>query len=324
MQHGIEYVVVTSSGVTQSGFLFGEDNDRRVEVSRGSKISLHLGQGQIYQILTSGSDLIVVFADGSRLVLEGFRGLDAELFTSTNGTLQTIRISDASSEEGAPLSFYVLPIETQTLEDPYGALVFAGDAEVVETATGSFGLFLASQQFLPVGLVGAGIGTLLAGGSEGTTADPKESAPNLQIDNILGQAVVSGAAAPGSVVLVALNGQTLSARADAEGLWSVTFSGDRLPPDGTYQASVVTCAPDGQISESQSNAGVIDFAGPEVQILAGAASVGDIETAADYVDGITLRGTGEPFAEIEVTISGEVARTVIAADGTWQVTFSRD
>ncbi|SOC21804.1 phage tail protein [Rhodobacter maris] len=146
----------------------------------------------------------------------------------------------------------------------------------------------------------------------------------MQIDNIVGQAVVSGQAAPGSVVLVALNGQTLSARADAEGLWSVAFSGDRLPPDNTYQASVVTLAPDGQISESQSNAAVIDFAGPEVQVLAGAASVDDIENAADYVDGITLRGTGEPFVEIEVTIAGEVERTLSAADGTWQVTFAQD
>lgn len=324
MQRGIEYVEISPLGVVQSGFLFAADDGRQVEVHAGSKICLHLGQGHIHQIFKSESDLILVLSDGSRLTLVGFRDADAELFISSNGTLHAIRLPVSGAEDGAPLAFYEFPIDPQQLEDPYGALVFFGDGEVIETATGSVGLLFASQQLLPVGLAGVGLGGALAGGGDGLDQDRDTSystPPVLQIDNILGEAEVSGRALPDADVLVLLNGQTLTARADADGIWSVVFSGDLLPPDGTYQATVFVLAPGGQVYESQSNSDVIDFAAPTVTILAGAASVGDIENAADYVDGITIRGTGEPFSTIDVTIAEETASTVVAADGSWQVTF---
>ena len=68
---------------------------------------------------------------------------------------------------------------------------------------------------------------------------------------------------------------------------------------------------------------LIDMTPPPVQVTEGTQSVGDIENLADYADGVSIAGSGEAGATVDVTIGTTVHSVVVAANGSWSVTFSQ-
>ena len=134
---------------------------------------------------------------------------------------------------------------------------------------------------------------------------------------------MSGTGEPGDTVVVTIGSLTQTTTINAEGTWAVSFPGNHLPPDGDYSASVVVTTPEGVPTTLDGPDFVIDMTPPDVSVTDGTVSVGDIENGAEYQDGVTISGQGEPGSSIDVKINGATRSTTIAADGSWSVTFTQ-
>lgn len=55
----------------------------------------------------------------------------------------------------------------------------------------------------------------------------------------------------------------------------------------------------------------------------GTEGAGDLENLADYADGITISGVGEPGAAIRVEAGGVIRETVVNAAGDWSVNYTQ-
>ena len=126
---------------------------------------------------------------------------------------------------------------------------------------------------------------------------------------------------PGSEVTVTVGTSTATATVDDDGIWGVTFPVDELPEDGNYDSTVQVIDPDGTEFDLDGPAVVIDTVA-EVGLDEGQAGGDDMINAAEAADGVTLTGTAEAGAAVEVTFQG-VTRTVTATDeGTWSAGFA--
>jgi large repetitive protein len=67
--------------------------------------------------------------------------------------------------------------------------------------------------------------------------------------------------------------------------------------------------------------GTKDTTPPAVAVNQGTKSVNHVENGADYANGVTLGGTGEVGAKIDVLVNGHTQTTTVGPDGKWVVTF---
>ncbi|MEP1355297.1 MAG: Ig-like domain-containing protein [Tateyamaria sp.] len=106
-----------------------------------------------------------------------------------------------------------------------------------------------------------------------------------------------------------------------DGTWSVTYEGSTFPADGTAQTTVVFTHAGGGETTIEGPVFVIDTTGPDVAFGTGVESTGHIVKATELAGGVTLTGTGEAGAALEITIAG-VTRTATVSDaGTWSATW---
>jgi len=61
---------------------------------------------------------------------------------------------------------------------------------------------------------------------------------------------------------------------------------------------------------------------PPVDATVGVESVGDVENGAEYKDGVTIGGTTEAGATVEVIIGNKSHSVIAGGDGSWSVTFT--
>ncbi len=132
---------------------------------------------------------------------------------------------------------------------------------------------------------------------------------------------VSGTGEPGDTVTVTIGDVTETTVIDDDGTWQVTFPETNLPDDGSYEAVVVFEQPDGTTTTLPGPDFILDLTPPDVDITEGSESVGHVENADDYTDGVRIGGTGEPGASVTVVVEGYSHSTVIGTDGTWSVVF---
>jgi hypothetical protein len=133
--------------------------------------------------------------------------------------------------------------------------------------------------------------------------------------------VLTGTTEPGSVVMVTFGSMTLQATVAANGSWSVNFPASAVEP-GTYETVIVANSVDANgNSASASKTVTVDtetFVTVKTANLEGDGTVNFVERS----DGITLTGTAEAGAKVEVTFNG-VTRTVTAgANGQWSVNYA--
>lgn len=133
---------------------------------------------------------------------------------------------------------------------------------------------------------------------------------------------VTGTGAPGDTVQVVIGGKTGTTTIGNDGKWSVNIPGNNLPPDGNHTAQVTFGHSGGGSTKLSGPGFVIDMTPPAVAMTDGTQSTGDVENLAEWQDGVTLTGSGEPGARISVTIAGKVETTTVAADGSWSVNFA--
>lgn len=139
-----------------------------------------------------------------------------------------------------------------------------------------------------------------------------------------GNVPISGTAAAGSQVTVTWAGRSKSTTADAAGNWTVVFSANELPPQGSTTTVTAVASNSGGNSEPASRPVVREappvVATPAPEILA---INGGQEIEADLLRqrGFQITGTRAPGSEVRVTI-GSTSRVVAAGAGvSWGVNF---
>ena len=172
---------------------------------------------------------------------------------------------------------------------------------------------------------GTGDGTGTGGGTgdgQLRSVDGTGSSTTITTNTTPATISVTGRGRPGDSVTVTVGDSESTVIVGPTGRWVISFSGTDLPSDGSYTASAVFTG--NGSSQTLSGPGfVIDLTPPPVGISEGSRATGDVENIVDYRDGVTLRGTTEPGAQVSVTIDTVTRPAIVAADGTWTVTFTQ-
>ena len=112
-----------------------------------------------------------------------------------------------------------------------------------------------------------------------------------------------------------------TAKADALGNWSISLLSSQIPEDGEYALNVTQSDAVGNESPVATRTVKVDAQPPAKPIILPVAT-DNIINAAEKLNGVTLRGTAEPNASIELTW-GLISRTIkAAADGKWSASFT--
>ena len=132
--------------------------------------------------------------------------------------------------------------------------------------------------------------------------------------------VVSGSGDIGAEVVVSVDGQTdQTVTVQPDGTWTATFPGIG---EGTYEITA-TQTVNGQTSTQTVTVTVAEEVGALEAVVILTPEDGDtvVVPAGDTVD-LDLTGSGEPDAEVVVSVEGEDDQTVtVQPDGTWTATF---
>lgn len=327
----MDYVVRDSAGLTQTGTLAG-DVDGILSTAGSREVSLNLNTGQVVSYTRVGSNLQVLLADGSTVVLEGFYiGPEKALFLSDNGSLNRVELADAG--EGEIPASYVY--ETAGLEKwgPNDDLVFF-DLDRIEPVVAPIAApLLAGLWPGAAGLAGAGLVAGVAGGGVGGGGNqpvPVEPTVNGGDVVVVGDAngdpadavAVSGTAEPGSTVAVTLGGTTQDVVANGDGDWNTIFLPGTLPVDGGYDVSVVITEPDGDVIDLAGPSVLIDTTPPDLAVQSGLQSSGHVVNGVDYADGVDISGTGEAGATVMIQVGGLERSTTVSSTGSWSFSFA--
>lgn len=134
---------------------------------------------------------------------------------------------------------------------------------------------------------------------------------------------VTGTGEPGDRVKVTIGGVIEETTIRPNGTWSVTYPSNGLPGDGSHSATVVVTQPNGVTHNLTGPGFIIDMTPPAVQTTFGTTTQNDIENLAEYANGVSLGGTGEVGANIQVVINGHTQTTTVGQNGQWSVTFGK-
>ncbi|MGV6839765.1 MAG: Ig-like domain repeat protein [Planktomarina sp.] len=149
----------------------------------------------------------------------------------------------------------------------------------------------------------------------------------LEIDDVINATeaadgvVVTGTTVPGSTVVVFFHSFTGNATVDANGNWFVTVPADHID-HGEYEVTITATAttPTGNVSTDTETVRVDTTVGE--MILGGGAVSGDnFVNTEEFENGVSISGTVEPGSSVTVSMAGVTHTAVVAADGTWTVTF---
>lgn len=136
-----------------------------------------------------------------------------------------------------------------------------------------------------------------------------------------GGITLSGTAEAGSTVVVALGAVSHTVTTDGNGNWSSAFTTAEIAP-GEYDAPVTVTATDAVGNTSTTSATVRVDTATSVGLNAAQAGGDGILNATETATGLTLTGTAEGGATVDVTFQG-VTRSVTAdASGDWSAAFT--
>ena len=346
MVNAIDFAVRARAGGVVRGEVAGEGGSEFLQVGSGEAVSLNLSQSSVLAYERQGKDLILKLTDGRGIVLSGFfdanPGEENRLYLSTNGEIVEVYLTDAGN--GTMYASYG-PADTWNKYSQLDNLRFTEDntlvaAEAYSDDNVGMGAFVPGL----LGLGGSGLGTAAAvvggaaviggigggGGNSGgaparatPTVDEPEKSTDLTTNTPDPKVVVSGTGEPGDTVVVTVGDQTKTTTIHENGSWIVEFADDHFPVDGTHEAEVVVSGPDFGPVELDGPTFVIDMTPPDVTVTEGTESVGHIENAEDYKDGVTIAGEGEVGATIEVKVGDHTLTTTVGETGGWSVTFSQ-
>lgn len=353
MSAAIDFAVRNAAGGLQNGTVAGDGASTVIPVHAGDKISLNIAQESIVAYRHVDGDLVIELVDGRKIVLDGWYEQpigNQALYLSTNGDLQQVYLMD--NRDGSLFASYARidqPLDAKW--SPLDGLRHDGmdhlaSAVTVTDEPAGMGLFLPG--LLGAGGAGAGMGAAAigatviggavisgggdgggssSGGGGGGTAAPTVNGTgtntSVTTNTTNPELSVTGTGQPGASVTVTVGGVTQTTTVGQNGTWGVTYPANNLPVDGEHTAQVVVTNPGGGSTNLVGPTFIIDMTPPPVAVTDGTKSTGDIENLADYADGVTLTGTSEPGARVDVTIGGVTHSATVGKDGTWSVTFTQ-
>lgn len=211
------------------------------------------------------------------------------------------------------------------------------DFTAVVAADGSWSVELAAG-FLPTGTTSVDV-TATATDAAGNSASASGSIDiDTEIDvtvdtaGVEGDGVVNAAEAadgvllqgtsePGASVEVMVAGTALSATADAAGMWEVTIPA-AIVPSGETSLAVSATATDAAGNVATASGSIAIDTETNVTVETATVETDGVINAAEHADGVTLTGTAEVGASVEVTLGSVTHTATVAADGTWTADFS--
>ncbi|UWQ53054.1 Ig-like domain-containing protein [Leisingera caerulea] len=324
----VAFITRNMAGTTQHGN-FSEGNPARIDAAPAKDISLNLSPADVESYARRGSDLHITLANGQELVLENYYAFDTtggkNLFLSSEGQFTEVVLEDKSS--GMLFATYE-PLDLAGKWSAYDEMVFL-DVDRIEPVVAP----LAAPLFGGLGAAGAAAGVVGAaviagGGGDGggetesivpTVNDPDATFP--VSGSTTTPVEITGTGAPGSEVTVTVGTSTQTTTVDEDGNWGVTFPVDDLPEDGNYESTVHVVDPDGNEFDLDGPTVVIDTVA-EVTLDDGQAGGDDMINAAEAADGVTLTGTAEAGATVDVTFQGATRTVTATEDGTWSADFA--
>ncbi|MEL7260448.1 MAG: Ig-like domain-containing protein [Pseudomonadota bacterium] len=336
----IDFVVRDGAGALQRGVV-PADGGASVALTSGQEISFNLRQTDLASQQRVGDDLILTLVDGRTITLENYFndvGATNRLFVSSDGFLNEVAFVETT--DGALFAQFG-PTEQWGKWSPSDDLIYLGRTEVAHAGTGDEEVsmlapaLLGGANLLGLGAAGAAVvGTaVLVGGDDtgeggGTApADPTVNDADTTTDiggddETTHTFTVTGTGQPGDGVEVTAGTSVVDTTIGDDGTWEVVFVGDDFPDDGDIDTTVTfTHVTTDETTTLDGPGFVIDTTGPDVAITSGTQSVGHVVNGEEIAGGVTLGGTGEAGATLEITI-GDVTRTVTVSDaGTWQATW---
>ena len=337
MVAAIDFAVRTSAGGVQRGSLAGDGQATFIQVGSGDSVSLNLSRSSVVAYEQQGRDLLIKLSDGREITLSGYfdevPGDTNRLYLSADGEIVEVLVND----QGAGVLFADYgPVQGWEKWSPLDDLRFA-DADPVSNLVVASNEPAGMAPFIP-GLLGGlgGLGGLAAvggaaviigggGGGDGGRADPTVTAqPTTTVTTNTPNPVlvVTGTGEPGDAVVVTIGTEVISTVIGTDGTWTATFPSTDIPADGNHTAVVVVTPPDGTAITLTGPAFVIDTTPPAVSVTDGTLATGDVESAVEYANGVTITGEGEPGASIAVLIGTHTQTTTVGTNGTWAVTFT--
>ncbi len=339
----IDFVVRDGAGGLQRGVISNQGNSHIIQAGSGQEISLNLRQSDLQGQVRSGNDLLITLNDGRMITIDNYfnsSGSANRLFISSDGYLNEVSFVDQGAGD---LYAQFGPTEQWGKWSPSDDLIYLGRTETAAVvAPGDNEVSMLGVPLL--GALGGGFGTAaagvagaavlagsVAGGGGGGEEPAGPAAPHVDQpdantniggdDNTVNSLTVTGGGEPGDKVVVTIGDKEVETVIAPDGTYEAVFEGDNFPEDGTYE-STVTVTTDGGVVVLDGPSFVIDTTAPEIEVTAGTDSVGDFFNAESFENGVTLTGTGEAGASLDVTISGITQSTTIGEDGSWSVSWA--
>ena len=133
---------------------------------------------------------------------------------------------------------------------------------------------------------------------------------------------IEGKSEAGATVHLKFGSVERSTTADASGNWFVNLLSTDLPADGIQTFDVTQADVAGNISEPEKGSVTIDGNAPPKPVIS-LVSTDDRISAAERNLGVTVRGTSEPNAKIDITWGTSTPRSTNAsATGSWSVVYT--
>ncbi|MBO9434113.1 hypothetical protein J7394_07855 [Ruegeria sp. R13_0] len=154
------------------------------------------------------------------------------------------------------------------------------------------------------------------------TVDPVSGV--LGADDLAAGLTVTGTGRTGSTVTVTIDGEDQQAVVDGDGNWSVTFAEADLPATtGDYAVSAVATLPPTAFTSGSVDGGgfSVDVTAPDAPVIDSVAGDNALDLEEQGAD-LTITGSAEAFASVEVEINGVVETTVADDGGVFSVTFA--
>lgn len=351
MSSAIDFAVRTAAGGTTYGHVAGPGESNFIQAGLGDKLSLNLAPQSVIGYTRSGNDLLIELADGRVITVADWFDAPADspnqLYLSSDGMMTEVALTDpgdgvlvanfslaAGHEKWSPLDDLrfdngdpVVAMAGTGEDDPAGMGIFA-PALLGWGGAGAAGAALIGGAALLGGGGGDGGGGDGGGGPSFTRSINGAGTNTTITTNTVQPAItVNGTGIPGDSVAVSIGNQTQTVTVAADGTWAADFSGPTLPSDGTHTATA-TFTGGGSTATLTGGGFIIDMTPPNLAATEGVQSTGAVENLAEYGNGVTIGGTSEPGATVNVTLGvsgtpGAISRqATMNPDGTWTITFT--
>jgi len=313
------YAVRGTDGVVARGQTTEAANGT-ISSQHASHISLNLTPAEVAGYVNDGGDLVIHLVNGETITLENyFTDDERELLLSKDGQVQVVELGDPINDQ------YFAQYDTVSMTDKwseYDQLTFL-DLERVEPVVAPLAPPLAG---LVPGLLGAGGAAVVATGIGGGGGEAIPTVDDADVPREVGgigddSVTITGTGEPGSTVTVTIGDETGTGVIGDDGTYEVVFDPAGLPDDGAYDVAVTVESPAGVVHDLDGPSVDIDTTPPDVSVMDGTVSTGDIVNEEEHTTGHVISGTGEAGASLTVEIDGTTQTTTVLDDGTWSVTF---